>query len=190
MVDLKEIAKKALEQMPPEARFSPEDAQVIARHRDLLLSWSEEFVQAFYDTLFAHPPTRALFREGERPEGEETLRGWWRRTVEGPLDETYFAWMVKVGLAHVYRKVENPMMLAMADFAVGFVGARASSMGLVELAVAFNRLMGSVRAVIAYGYDFFQKLALHNVVGMEPALLDRLSLEEARSFLGKLKERG
>jgi hypothetical protein len=116
-----EVARAAIGQMPPETRFRPEDAQAIARHRALLLSWTEELVQKFYDTLFAHPPTRAVFREGERPEREETLRNWWRKTVGEDVGEGYFAWMAYVGLVHVVRKVENPMMLAMANFVVEFV---------------------------------------------------------------------
>jgi hypothetical protein len=82
-----EVARAAIGQMPPETRFRPEDAQAIARHRALLLSWTEELVQKFYDTLFAHPPTRAVFREGERPEREETLRNWWRKTVGEDVGE-------------------------------------------------------------------------------------------------------
>lgn len=44
--------------------------------------WVDQVVQGFYDTLFAHPPTRAIFREGERPAREKTLRDWYLRTVE------------------------------------------------------------------------------------------------------------
>ncbi|MCS7219183.1 MAG: hypothetical protein NZ846_09465 [Thermus sp.] len=62
MTQMLEIAKEALEQMPPETRFRPEDARLIAQHKDLLLSWTDELVKAFYDSLFAHPPTKKVFR--------------------------------------------------------------------------------------------------------------------------------
>jgi hypothetical protein len=184
-----EIAREALQQMPPETRLRPEDKEVIARHKDTLLSWTPELVQAFYDTLFAHPPTKAVFREGERPDREETLEGWWRRTVEGPLDEEYFAWMAKVGLVHVVRGVENPMMLAMSAFIAEFVDRRSHEAKLPEaepLSEAFYRLSMAVGAVITYGFDRYQALALYNVAGMEPALLERLTAEEARRLLAEI----
>jgi hypothetical protein len=31
------------------------------------------------------------------------LRDWWKRTIEGPVDEDYWAWQAYVGLIHVKR---------------------------------------------------------------------------------------
>ncbi|MDM7325310.1 MAG: protoglobin domain-containing protein [Thermus sp.] len=191
MSQILQFAREALEQMPPEVRLRPEDAEVIARNKGVLLSWSEELVGGFYDTLFAHPPTRKVFREGERPEREETLRGWWRRTIEGPLDEGYFAWMAKVGLVHVVRGVENPMMIAMAAFVTRFVEKKVLESDLSDglaLVEAFYRLSLSVATVITHGYERYHVLALYNVVGMEPALLKRLTLEEAREILEVIRK--
>ena len=184
-----EIAREALQQMPPETRLRPEDAAVIARHKEILLSWIPELVQGFYDALFAHTPTRKIFHEGERPAREKTLVDWWTRTVEGPLDEEYFAWMAKVGLVHVVRGVENPMMLAMCSFVAEFVDRRSREAKLPEaepLSEAFYRLSMVVGAVITYGFDRYQALALYNVAGMEPALLERLTAEEARRLLAEI----
>ncbi len=197
MTKLWQIAAEALEQMPPETRFRPEDEEVIQRHKENLLAWTPELVKAFYDTLFAHAPTKAVFREGERPDREKTLEEWWRRTVEGPLDEAYFAWMAKVGLVHVVRGVENPTMLSMAAFVAEFVERKSRALGLEEadrLSEAFYRLSTAVGAVITHGYDRYRALALYsaldNVAGMEPALLKRLTVEEALSLLEELRREG
>lgn len=193
MTKMLEIAREALEQMPPQTRFRPEDAAIIARHKDVLLAWTDELVKAFYDSLFVHPPTQRVFREGERPEREKTLENWWRRTVEGPLDDAYFAWMAKVGLVHVVRGVENPMMLAMASFVSEFVEKRTHEAKLPEadpLTEAFYRLSMAVGAVITHGYDRYRALALYNVAGMEPALLERLTVEEARGMLEAIRKEG
>jgi len=40
--------------------------------------------------------------------------------------------------------------------------------------------------VITLGFDRYQALALYNVAGMEPALLERLTAEEARRLLAEL----
>lgn len=192
-MNLVAIAQKALEQTPPETRFRPEDADIIARHKDLLLSWTAELVQTFYNTLFAHPPTKGVFHEGERPEREKTLEDWWRRTVEGPLDETYFGWMAKVGLIHVFRKVENPMMLSMTDFVGEFVGKKSYTMSSPEalaLTGAFNRLLGTLRAVVVYAYDHTRDLAIQNMTGLDPALTERLGVEGARILLEELRKKG
>jgi len=78
---LREIARQAIEDMAQEARFRPEDHQVLLKHKDRLLALTDELVKAFYDTLFTTPNTRKVFHEGERPEREKTLRDWWRRTI-------------------------------------------------------------------------------------------------------------
>lgn len=168
MTKMLEIAKEALAQMPPETRFRPEDAAVIARHKDTLLSWTEELVGAFYDTLFAHPPTARVFREGERPEREETLRRWWRRTVEGPFDLDYWAWQAYVGLVHLKRDVSNPMMLGHAAFVARFVADR-----LPEAAPSVNRLMATVAALIAEGYKEVYLKAAREITGQSKELLER-----------------
>jgi hypothetical protein len=74
MSKILEIAREALQQMPPQTRLRPEDEAVIARHKELLLSWTPELVQGFYDTLFAHTPTRSVFHEGSARRGR---RPWW-----------------------------------------------------------------------------------------------------------------
>ncbi|BDG17713.1 protoglobin domain-containing protein [Thermus brockianus] len=187
------LAQRVLAEMPPEDRFSQADAEALARHKGALLALGDELVRAFYDTLFAHPPTARVFREGERPDREETLRRWWQRTVQGPLDEGYFAWMAKVGLVHVVRGVENPMMLAMASFVAAFVEHKTHEGGHPEaepLTEAFYRLSMAVGAVITHGYDRYRALALYNVAGMEPALLERLTVEEAREMLEAIRKEG
>ena len=205
------VASAAIEQMPPEFRFQPGDAELIRRYRDILLPLEGAFVNGFYETVYAHPPTAAIFRDGERPEREVTLGRWWRRTVEGPLDDDYFAWMAMVGLVHVVRGVTNPMMLAMADYIVRFTfeylphiaAAAAASTGgagaaapmeealevaaanadVFELSSAFFRLSATVGAVIAHGYDEAVVSAMYNVAGMQKSLLKRLRDQEVASAL-------
>ncbi|WP_243028900.1 protoglobin domain-containing protein, partial [Thermus albus] len=113
------LAQEFWSQLPPQARFRPlEDAKTFARNKEVLKGFVEEVVQGFYDTLFSHPATRAIFREGERPQREKTLRDWYLRTVEGPFNGQYFAWQTLVGLVHVRRGVTNAMMAAMWNWVV------------------------------------------------------------------------
>lgn len=173
-MNMLQIAQSAIDQMPPACRFSAADGQVIRAHQEFLLALEPRLVQLFYDTLYEHPPTAEVFFEGERPAREATLSGWWQRTVAGPIDVHYFAWMARTGLAHVFRGVGNPMMLAMADLIAAFVAEQAARSPLppadtAALAAAFSRLSGTVGVVITHGYDesIASALSLARVRGRE-----------------------
>lgn len=190
------IAQAAIEQTPPQCRVTPEDAAVIARHADALITLGPEIVQGFYDTLYAHGPTSEVFSPDERPMRERTLADWWTRTVRGPIDANYWAWMAMVGLIHVIRRVTNPMMLAMAEYVARFVADNAHRLGLseserLELVEAFQRVASMTSSIITYGYDHAVSSALFDIAGMPQALLARLrdqviqdALVDARAEIG------
>jgi len=176
-----EVAQRAIADMPPSTRFSSKDAEVIKAHADLILPLADEFVTGFYDTLFAHEPTRAVFEEGERAEREKTLKDFLARVVNGPHDDDFFAWLAFVGPVHVVRQVSNPMMLAMLDYLVLFVAEKFSGHENADKVVAaFVRLAATLGAIIAYGYEVAWQEALQNVVGMPPTLVQRMVHEEAQ----------
>lgn len=168
MTSFEAIAQAALAKMPPEDRFNEADAAVIASHRAELLALSELLTQRFYDTLFAHEPTRAVFHDGERPEREASLKQWWQRTVEGPFDDGYWRWQASVGLLHVKRKVYNPMMLGHAGLISRLI---AEQLNDTALATAVIRLMATVAAVIAEGYETIYLDALSQATGQSRALI-------------------
>ncbi len=191
-MDMHEIARTALDSMPPQSRFGPQDRYVLLRYTDYLLSLEDDFVRGFYDSLFAHPPTRAVFSDDERAMREESLRDWWRRTVRGPVDDDYFAWMAMVGLVHVVRGVANPMMLAMCEYAAEFAKTAVDRADLPRdeadaLLGAFRRFTTSVGAVITYGYDQAVADALYNIAGMRRGLLERLRDQEVIEALGQAR---
>jgi hypothetical protein len=165
---LKEIARQAIEDMAEEARFRPEDHQVLLKHKDKLLALTDDLVKTFYDTLFATPSTRKVFHEGERPAREKTLVDWWQKTVEGPVDEEYWAWQAYVGLIHVKRVVTNPMMMGQAFMIEDLVRTHLDD---PEVAGAIRRLMATVAAIIAYGYEKAQLLSIEETTGISQELI-------------------
>jgi len=180
-VDFHEVAQKAINDMPPETRFRPEDSEAIKAHADLILPLAGEFVTGFYDILFAHEPTRAVFEEGERAVREKTLADFLAQVVNGPHDDKFFAWLAFVGPVHVVRQVSNPMMLAMLDYMVLFIMKKfAGHENAAAVTEAFIRLAATLGAIIAYGYEVAWQEALQNVVGMPPALVQRMVYEEAQ----------
>lgn len=194
-----DVARSAFAQIPPACRFRDSDAQIIRAYTEPLLALEADVTKAFYDTLYAHPATGAIFTDGERPAREVTLSNWWRRTVMGPLDEEYFAWMALVGLVHVSRGVGNPMMLSMASFVTSFVADRVAGMPLERaqaesLIEAFRRLSSTVGAVISFGYDRAYDravvTALSELVGMPETLFQRLRHQEVMSALAEARAAG
>ncbi|MDO5053067.1 MAG: protoglobin domain-containing protein [Pseudoclavibacter sp.] len=196
-LDMVALAREARDQMPPNAAFRDVDEAVLAQHRDFLTALEGRIVQSFYDTVYGHHATAAVFRDGERPAREQSLGAWWRRTAQGPHDEEYFSWMAMVGLVHVVRGVSNPMMISMADHASREVAAAARDSQLPpeeadRLSESCRRLLSTVSGVITYGYDRAVENALFEIAGMPPALLHRLrdqsvgeSLEHARKDLAR-----
>lgn len=187
-----EVARRAIDEMPPQCRVRATDADVVVAYREPLLALEPVVVRGFYDTLYAHGPTARVFRDGERAARELTLSDWWRRTVNGPLDDDYFAWMALVGLVHVIRRVSNPMMLAMADYVRTFVAERAVEIthdtgDRERLIDAFGRLASTVSAIITYAYDHAVASALYDVAGMPQALLERLRDQEIAASLAQAR---
>jgi hypothetical protein len=188
------IAQEIWSQLPPQARFRPvEDGKILARHRTFLEGLTEGLVQGFYDTLFAHPPTRAVFREGERPLREKTLRDWYLRTLAGPFNGQYFAWQALVGLVHLRRGVTNAMMTSMWNWLTEEVARKAQealSPGEAwALEGAFRRLAFTVAALISEEYLDAYLEALAEAFGKEPKEFRRLAQGEAEHLLKELTPR-
>ncbi|MCS6867863.1 protoglobin domain-containing protein [Thermus sp.] len=186
-----QAAQETWSQLPPQARFRPlEDGKVLARYASLMEGWTEEVVQGFYDTLFAHPATKRVFREGERPEREKTLRDWYLRTLRGPFNGQYFAWQALVGLVHVRRGVTNGMMAAMWNWVTGTVAQKARETLPAEearaLEDAWRRLAFTVMALIAEEYleAYLEALAL--TWGEDPRVFLEKAQEAAARLLAQL----
>jgi hypothetical protein len=192
MDSMHELARRAIEQTPPACRVTIGDAAVIAKNADALVAMGPEIATAFYDTLFDHPPTATVFHRDERPMREQTLIQWWERTVRGPIDDDYWAWMAMVGLTHVVRRVTNPMMLAMADFVASYVATNAYRLHLsvterASLVQGFDRVASMMRSIITFGYDHAMSSALYERAGMPEALLARLGDQTVREALAGAK---
>lgn len=184
--DINTLTDMILEQVVPESTLTEHDAKVIAQHRDFLLGLEDGLVQAFYDTLYAHGPTAAIFEDGERPAREQTLRDWWQRTVNGPLDQSYFRWMTLVGVVHIRRGVKNPMMVSIASVVTEHVRKKAAESLTPEdvdaLTTAFSHLGSTVVALISESYTSSYIDALQDLAGLKPELTGRMLAIEVKKM--------
>lgn len=175
-MDLEQIQADILAEMLPVSSVTAADEAALAEHRTFLLGIEDPLIAGFYDTLYDHERTAAVFAAGERPAREDTLRRWWQRTVEGPLDDGYWTWMALVGIVHIRRGVRNPMMLSMVGYIENAVHAEALAADLDPAAVealrlAFSHLGTTVSAVISESYTQSYIGALQNLGGLNPRLL-------------------
>lgn len=181
-----ELSAQIIDQLVPATLVTDDDRAVIAANRDFLLGLEDALVTTFYDTLYAHPATAAVFEEGERPAREQTLRDWWRRTVAAPLDEGYFAWMALVGVVHIRRGVQNPMMLSMFHLVSDVVHAEALAQlgpdAAEELRLAFSHLSSTVSSIISESYTKGYLAALQDLAGLDPKLTERMLHIELREL--------
>ena len=191
MTKMNLIAKTAIDQMPPASRFNQEDALTIDKYTEALLSWGPELVQRFYDTVFEHEATKKVFRHDERHMREKSLTDFWVKTLTEPIDLDYFGWMAMVGLIHVVRGVDNPMMLAMSSFLTDFISEKVSQEPSIapeealKVVNAFRRFSSTISAIITYGYDSARVNALFDIIGMEESLLQRLTKQTVEKHLNQ-----
>jgi protoglobin len=192
MTSLSELRNKIFEQIPPEVHFTPEDVSVIGKHKEMLLSWEPEIISRHYDMLYAHPPTRQIFREGEREKLEGLLSSWWRRLINGPIDDDFWNWMTYVGLAHVLRKVKNPMMIAAWGHIANNVvlgihqkeeAGRLRPEDAKALTIAFVKLGKIFTSLVAESY----LTGLAEATGTNLALLETLASQEVGPIMERLR---
>ena len=181
-------------QIPPPARFTDQDAEVLLKYKDVLLGFEKGLVKGFYDTLYAHEATRAIFKDGEREAREKTLIDWYRRTLNGPFDDAYWEWQTFVGLVHIKRQVNNAMVSGMWGWVLNYLSEQILTQYSVREALplikALHSLQATVFALIAESFQRNYYLAVDKAAGISEKLLHRLvateidgMMEEARSAM-------
>ena len=169
------VVKMVFNDIPPSIRFGEEDAKVILKYSRELEGITDELVKGFYDLLFSHPATAAVFKEGERPAREETLRNWWLRTVRGPFDEQYWKWQAYVGVVHFRRGITNSMMMAMYAWVVGrtaeLLSGRLPPQAVSEVSQSLLKLAVTGAALTVAGYEGLMEEGFAEEVGADPQLV-------------------
>lgn len=157
--------------------YTDEDAATLKAVWDTTQAWKEEMTQLFYDTLYSYTATKAVFREGERPSREDTLRNWYDHVANGQIDEKFWQWQWFVGLVHIPRGITNPFMLGIMSrvqqaFLVKCLAAFDQQQA-VAVYHAFKRVTDVIAGLIAEGYFQSYIGAVENATGQSKALIAR-----------------
>ncbi|MGD9896604.1 MAG: protoglobin domain-containing protein [Candidatus Methylacidiphilaceae bacterium] len=181
---LAEVTSSILAQIPAAVRFSEADEKRIGSLAPSLLSLEDAVAKGFYDLLFAHPETAAVFGSGERAEREKALRRWWTRTLLGPFDIAYWEWQAAVGLIHIRRGVSNAMMIAMWGWLLNALQdalrdvLHLSALEASQAMESLHRLAATSQALTAESYMRHYLAAVSKSTGVSLDLIQRLVVVE------------
>ncbi len=174
--------------------YSEEDPQILRRYTAVTAVWQEEVTQVFYDTLYGHRATAAVFRGGERPSREQTLRNWYQTVTEGNIDDQFWQWQWFVGLVHIPRGISNPFMMGMMSRVQQLFWQKCrENMSLDEAEMvygAFKRVTDVIAGLIAEGYFQSYVHAMERMSGQSRTLIDRMVHMEVEEMLAEARSRG
>ena len=136
--------------------YTEADAQTLRAVSGQTQLWATAVSTAFYDTVYAYPPTAAVFQKGERPAREETLIQWYTLLVSGLIDDDFWQWQWYVGLIHIPRGIRNAYMMGMMSRLQQLFGQQClrtfDSEQALAVYTAFKRVTDVVAGLIAESY--------------------------------------
>lgn len=173
------IASEVFKSMPKGTEFNKKDAEILAKHSEILLALEDKLVLGFYDLLFANAATSQIVtREGSRADREKTLRAWWNRTLTAEIDEDYWIWQAFVGLIHIKQKVNNAMIISMWGWILNTLRSelkgKLSQDDLDELMCSFTRFAATIQSLITESFLENYMQAIREATGFKQELIDRI----------------
>ena len=171
-----------------------EDFATLKRTSHITQQWVDDFTQAFYDILFSYKPTAAVFKEGERPAREASLKEWYLLVTSGNVANRQFwnhQWYV--GIIHIPRKVTNPFMFGMMSRVQQLFLHRClqeCELGEAETTfLAFKRVTDVIAALIAESYHVNYMSAVEHVAGLRPALVEQMMSLEVENMVTEARQK-
>ena len=178
MTDPKQSFKDGLETIKALTELSQADFDTLKEVAPQAREWTSEIVQVFYDAVYAHARTAAVFHDGERPDREKTLEDWYNSIFDAGDTEEFWKTQGRIGFVHIRRHINNEFMIGMASkvreiFQAKAVEAFGAEQGL-KVAQAFSRVLNTVVGLTAEGYDVMSNIAISEATGAGPELIDLL----------------
>jgi len=165
-------------------KFGERDLEILRERRDILSSWAEEILGYFFEQLLSYGKTREIVEKSRVEEKviKEAFSSWYNSLVNGSLDGEIFRNQFFVGLIHVYRGVDNNLMMFMANVLEKKFLEKCLQTFPVEEAIvvyqAFKNVVDTLIAITVEGYVYMLKEGLVEVAGFKPALVERMMMIE------------
>lgn len=138
--------------------FTPEHENLLAHFGPRLLSDLPDVTDHFYDVL-KKIERAAPFLEGRIDMLKKTHLEWMEKMITGPYDESYTAWMYKVGDVHVKVKLPVEFMsggitlIGNALLPVIIKACDGDTDKITEVAVAVNAVLGFSLMIMEESYQ-------------------------------------
>lgn len=191
MVEVKQKFKNGVNTTIALTGLSQADFELLKEAAPQARQWCSEIVQVFYDTLYQHSRTAAIFRDGERPAREETLAQWYLSLFEVNSVTDFLRSQAPIGLAHIRRRVNNQFMIGiMVRVSEIFQANALETLGPdygLKVAQAFERALNAVVGLTAEGYDVMSNVAFSESTGAEPELINHLIQQSIDDVEQKLR---
>ncbi|MEN8241491.1 MAG: protoglobin domain-containing protein [Chloroflexota bacterium] len=193
MNDVKKRFMEGLDTIKTLTGVSQADFDLLKEAAPEANQWVDEVAKFFYDTLFAHPRTAAVFHDGERPAREKTLTAWYLALFSTANDdEAYWLEQGRIAFAHIRRHTNNEYMIGISSklsevFVKKTIAAFGAERGL-EVSEAFNRILRTVVGLTAEGYDVMSQIAISEATGAGLELIDKLIQDSVDDVQKQLTE--
>lgn len=178
-LDLDKPWKLVLEKAKTLSGFCPDDESVLQESAQAILPHSQEIISSFYDTLFSHEDSAAIFEylNQDQVKNEKIFHQWLELLMQGKYDDQFWRWQWLVGLAHVQHNVGPVYVLSMfvklQSELVKIIFSLFDTDSAERLILAYTRVIGCLTtlAVEAYHCEFVSAVA---TTGLEGTVLERL----------------
>ncbi|MBV9649261.1 MAG: hypothetical protein JO296_03875 [Pseudonocardiales bacterium] len=105
------------------AGFGPKEASILRRTGPLLGPAAGGVVTLAYDYLLSRPESAGYFQDTSHlAQRKMTLKGWWTRTTNQPMDGNFHSYMSRVADAHVKDGGTHPNVVIPADLTIALMG--------------------------------------------------------------------
>lgn len=105
------------------AGFGAKEASILRKTGPLLGPAADGVVTLAYDYLLSRPESAGYFQDASHlAERKMTLKGWWSRTTNKPMDGDFHSYMSRVADAHVKNGGMHPQVVIPPDLTIALMG--------------------------------------------------------------------
>ena len=105
------------------AGFGSKEASILRKTGPLLGPAADGVVTLAYDYLLSRPESAGYFQDASHlAERKMTLKGWWSRTTNTPMDGSFHSYMSRVADAHVKNGGTHPHVVIPPDLTIALMG--------------------------------------------------------------------
>lgn len=105
------------------AGFGTKEATILRKTGPLLGPAADGVVTLAYDYLLSRPESAGYFQDASHlTERKMTLKGWWTRTTNKPMDGDFHSYMSRVADAHVKDGGMHPQVVIPPDLTIALMG--------------------------------------------------------------------